>query len=57
MPEYKLYYFNGKARGETIRMLFSLADQTFKDIRIVSTEWPEFKKSKTMSVYLLNDYN
>ena len=49
MTEYKLYYFNGKAKGETIRMLFALADQEFEDIRIkpFSEEWTDtYRPSK-----------
>ena len=46
MPEYKLYYFDGKARAEATRMLFNLADQPFQDIRVTNEEWMEMKPSK-----------
>ena len=47
MPEYKLTYFNIRARAEVTRMLFTLAGVEFEDKRIDfgSPDWPEFKPS------------
>jgi len=43
MPTYKLYYFNGRGRAETARMLFALAGQDYEDIRVGEKEWADFK--------------
>ncbi len=45
MPNYKLTYFNGRGRGEPIRMLFALAGQEFEDNRVGGDSWQEFKPS------------
>ena len=42
-PQYKLIYFNLKARAEVIRLLFSVFDQKFEDIRHPLEEWPSIK--------------
>jgi len=34
MPQYKLTYFEGRGLGETIRMLLTLGDQPFEDVRL-----------------------
>jgi len=41
----KLYYFNGRGRGEPVRMLLSLANVKFEDKRITENEWQELKQS------------
>ncbi|CAC5415517.1 HPGDS [Mytilus coruscus] len=46
MPVYKLIYFACKGRGELVRLLLSIADQEFEDVRITEEAWPEYK-SKT----------
>ncbi|XP_072050122.1 hematopoietic prostaglandin D synthase-like [Amphiura filiformis] len=45
MPNYKLIYFNMRARGEVARLLFTLAQVEFQDIRIEypSEEWIKLK--------------
>ena len=43
MASYKLYYFNGKGRAETIRMIFALKGVAYEDIRIPNEKWLEFK--------------
>jgi len=48
MPNYKLTYFDGRARAETARMLFKLAGQPFEDIRLDFEEWPKVKESYPM---------
>ena len=47
MPNYKLLYFNVKARGESIRLIFAEAGIEFEDKRVEPSEWPEIKPSKT----------
>lgn len=44
-PTYKLHYFNLKALGEPIRMLFAYGGIEFEDIRVESSEWPALKSS------------
>lgn len=47
MPVYKLTYFNLRAKGETIRLLFSYGNIPFEDVRIDrEKEWPNIKSSK-----------
>ena len=47
MPEYKLTYFNIRARAEVTRMLFTMAGVEFEDKRFDfgSPDWPAFKPS------------
>ncbi|CAF0767784.1 unnamed protein product [Didymodactylos carnosus] len=44
MPNYKLYYFDGRGRGEFSRLIFAAADQQFEDVRYPQTEWPSHKQ-------------
>lgn len=53
MPKYKLIYFDAKAKGEIIRLLFKVAGVPFEDFRLPVTpdlkpgeEWLKFKPSK-----------
>nr|XP_054773832.1 probable glutathione S-transferase 7 [Lytechinus pictus] len=46
MPTYKFFYYDGRARGEPVRMLFALANQKFEDIRF-QVEGEEWKKAKS----------
>ena len=39
MSTYKLYYFNVRARAESIRILFAQAGVTYEDIRFTQEEW------------------
>lgn len=42
--EYKLNYFNIRARGEVIRLIFAAADKKYIDNRFEFEQWPEYKK-------------
>lgn len=44
-PIYKLYYFNFKALGEPIRVLFAYGRIKYDDIRIERSEWAALKPS------------
>eukprot|EP00057_Strongylocentrotus_purpuratus_P008074 XP_011662548.1 PREDICTED: glutathione S-transferase 1-like isoform X2 [Strongylocentrotus purpuratus] len=45
MPNFKLTYFDARAKGEPARMLFHLVGQKYEDIRYdyVGEEWPKIK--------------
>jgi len=43
MSTYKLFYFNGRGRAETTRLIFAAAGQKFEDIRYEDDEWPSHK--------------
>ncbi len=43
---YKLTYFNLKAVGEPIRLIFAYAGVKYEDNRIEHADWPDHKKSK-----------
>lgn len=43
MSEYKLTYFNGRGKGELIRLVFGAAGQQFEDERIEFDAWPAKK--------------
>lgn len=46
IPQYKLIYFNGRGRAETIRLLFAQAQVKYEDVRIEKDQWPTLKESK-----------
>ncbi len=43
MNRYKLCYFNGRAIGETTRLIFVQAGEPFEDFRIEMSDWPAYK--------------
>lgn len=43
MAQYKLYYFNFRARGEPIRLIFAAAGQKYEDFRFERDQWPQYK--------------
>ena len=50
MPKYTLVYFDAKARGELIRLIFAEANQEYEDDRITFTDWPKRKPGKTPEI-------
>lgn len=40
---YKLHYFDGRGRGEAIRLIFVLGNEKFEDRRYDFDEWPKYK--------------
>lgn len=61
MSEYKLTYFDGRARAELIRLVFVASGQKFTDERITVDEW-FFKDNKKIKegikrrTYLKNSF-
>jgi len=51
MPQYKLFYFNLKSRGELIRYIFAVANVQYEDVRIEFKDWaaekPKFRFGQT----------
>ncbi|ESO99821.1 hypothetical protein LOTGIDRAFT_173480 [Lottia gigantea] len=43
MPDYKLHYFDTRARAEVARILFAAAGQPFEDVRYTPEQWVVFK--------------
>jgi len=41
--KYSLTYFNGRGRGETLRLLFSIAGVQYEDKRVEFAQWQELK--------------
>ena len=42
---FQLYYFNGRARGELIRLVFEASGTSYKDNRVdLFNEWPALKQ-------------
>lgn len=48
MPSYTLVYFDVKARGEVIRLIFAEAGQKFEDKRVSMEEWAGVKPSECL---------
>jgi len=45
MPQYKLTYFDLRARAEVSRLLFAVAGVKYEDIRVERSRWPDLKPS------------
>lgn len=55
MPEYKLYYFNGRGRAEIARLLLAVSGTKYEDIRFrMDEEWNKFKTGNTFYTHQLN---
>ena len=54
MSEYKLIYFDARARGETMRLLFALKGHSYTDVRVQQSEWPALKPSKPMYIQIFH---
>jgi hypothetical protein len=52
MPTYKFIYFNGRARGEVIRVLFAVAGVKYEDKRVEQADWPALKPGKYCICYV-----
>lgn len=48
MPNYKLYYFGVRGRGELARLILNCAGVPFEDYRFSSNEWPTIKPSNLL---------
>lgn len=46
MPAYKLTYFDGKGRGEVIRLAFVAGGIKYEDNRVNPPDWPKIKPSE-----------
>jgi len=46
-PTYKLKYFNGRGRGEPIRLIFAYAKVPYEDVRVPREDWPKVKETTT----------
>nr|BAR90788.1 S-crystallin 6 [Idiosepius paradoxus] len=44
MPNYTLYYFNGRGRAEICRMMFAAAGVQYTDKRFEFNEWDRYRK-------------
>jgi hypothetical protein len=42
-PKYKLYYFNIKGLGETLRFMLSYMEADWEDVRVAGDQWTELK--------------
>ena len=51
MTTYKLQYFDGRGRGEVIRMLLSLGGKKFEDVRYSMAQWGDVKKGMWFSPF------
>ena len=46
MPNYTLYYFNGRGRAEICRMLMEAAGVSYVDKRLEFSEWNDYRNGK-----------
>ncbi len=63
MAQYKLTYFNIRARAEIIRLIFAVADEKYEDVRVEEDDtWPAVKAGKdrlvlTRVIVIINHSN
>ena len=57
MSTYKLYYFNGRGRGEVARLIFAAAGEKFEDIRYEHNEWAAHKSEMPLGQMPVLEYN
>jgi len=53
MSSYKLYYFNARAGGEPIRIIFAQAGVKYEDVRFEREEWAKKYKQGILIVFLI----
>ena len=53
MPTYVFEYFNLRARGELIRLIFAEAGEKYEDKRFSFEEWPKHKPSNLTILVLI----
>ena len=46
MSKYKLTYFDMRARGEIVRLVFAAAGVQYEDNRVAMDQWPTLKPSQ-----------
>jgi len=52
--KYKLTYFDGRGRGELLRLLLKVEGAQFEDVRVKMEDWPKLKPSKQIYLFLSN---
>jgi glutathione S-transferase len=57
MSTYKLYYFNGRGRAETSRLIFAAAGQKYEDIRYQHDQWPAHKPETPIGQMPVLEFN
>jgi glutathione S-transferase len=57
MSTYKLYYFNGRGRAETSRLIFAAAGQKYEDIRYQQDQWPAHKAETPLGQMPVLEFN
>ena len=51
MPNYTLYYFNGRGRAEILRMMFAAANVKYNDKRFEFNEWDKYRNGKYFNTF------
>merc|ERR1711887_107285 len=53
----KLTYFDGRARGEIIRLVFAAGKKNFEDVRITFEQWPAVKETTPLGSLPMMEIN